>query len=458
MVYLTAQDICIDEPFSIYHAQMSWGDILRFLKPTNNPPLFEMLLHFWIKLFGISPFSVRFLPLLFGSLAVIFIYKIGTRFFSVSVGVGAGLLYCFSTHSIYYSHDCRTYTLLLFLTTVSAYYTLRIIKENYQTSVIVLWSLVNLLMIYSHYFGFIILFFELLAVMVQARRQLKFVLFGLCCVVLFYLPQLFILIKRFSASTADGTWLKEPVGLESIYNMLWTFSNMPLTTVICLLLILVTIVKYFIAKNEVQTQRQSSNRLIYFAFFVPFFMMFCISFKVPVYNARYLFFLLPFYYLSLAVMVDNLFGKNKIKWIAMSILVFLFVITVNLNPDKKRDSKAVTEFIKANKHPGDLVIICTHEFLTNFAYYYNPDYFRTLSNMEYDGLEAKLNAENIYPLRRISEINSSKIDEHKRILYLDAGADFSNPGNKVLQTLQEKFRVTATKKFEEIFTVYTFEK
>ncbi len=472
LIYLTTQDICIDEPFSIYHAQMDLNDIIRFLKPTNNPPLFEILLHFWIKLFGISAFSVRFLPMLFSSLAIIFIYKIGARFFSFKVGLCAALLYCFSSHAVYYAHDCRTYTLFLLLTVISAYYALKIIREDLSKANIVIWSTVSLLLIYSHYFGFIVLFFEVLAIFILARKQMKFILIGLGVLILFYLPQLVIVISRFMSSASGGTWLKEPVGLESVYNMLWIFSNMPVTTVVCLLIITATVIKYFIKRidsntinrnyfikrKKITSHYKTPDRLIYLSFFLPFFLMFLISFKIPVYNARYLFFLLPFYYLTIAVMAFNLFEGNKMKWISICVLVLLFGFTVNVNPNKKRESKAVTEFIKENKQSGDLVIICTHEFLTNFAYYYNPDYFKTTSENEYEGLESKLHSDNIYPVRRISEVDIQLMNNAKRIIYLDAGADFSNPGNNVLSTLESRFKLNDTKKFEEIFRVYTFEK
>jgi len=401
LLYLTTQDICIDEPFSIYHAQGSISDIIRFLKPTNNPPLFEIFLHYWIKLFGISAFSVRLLPLIFGSLSIIFIYKIGARFFSFSVGLTAALLYCFSTHAIYYAHDCRTYALFLFLGTTSVYYFLKLISEKEVKWDLALWILSSVLLIFSHYFGIILLFVEFIAILFFAKRQIKTFLIGFGLIALLYSPQIFILINRFLFSTSEGTWVKEPVGIESIYNMFWIFSNMPLTAVACLFLMVVSAFMYF--KNRRRELVGGMNdKLIYLFFFLPFFLMFFVSFKIPVYNGRYLFFLLPFYYLSLAIMIFRLVKKERLQYLVMAGLVILFILTVQLNPDKKRGSKAVTEFIKQKKQPGDLVIICTHEFLTNFAYYYNTDYFKTTSENEYEALELKLHNDNFYPVRRIN--------------------------------------------------------
>ena len=77
VMYLSFQPISHDEPFTVYHAQFDFYNIIHYLKNYNNPPLFELILHFWIKCFGISPFSVRFLPMLFSSLSVVLFYKIG---------------------------------------------------------------------------------------------------------------------------------------------------------------------------------------------------------------------------------------------------------------------------------------------------------------------------------------------------------------------------------------------
>ena len=73
---LTANSIALDEPFSIYVAQFEVSKIIAYLSTGNNPPLFELILHYWIKLFGIKPSSVRFLPCLFSSLTALYIFKI----------------------------------------------------------------------------------------------------------------------------------------------------------------------------------------------------------------------------------------------------------------------------------------------------------------------------------------------------------------------------------------------
>ncbi|MCE3260659.1 MAG: putative rane protein, partial [Bacteroidetes bacterium] len=118
-LYLTTQEIAHDEPFSIYHAQFGISTLIDQLKGYNNPPLFEIILHYWIKLFGISPLSVRMLPLLFGALGPVALYYFVRKHFSVRTAIVSSLLLSFSTLLVYYSHDCRVYTLFMLLSILS---------------------------------------------------------------------------------------------------------------------------------------------------------------------------------------------------------------------------------------------------------------------------------------------------------------------------------------------------
>jgi hypothetical protein len=458
LIYLTTQDICIDEPFSIYHAQGSISDIIKYLEPTNNPPLFELVLHFWIKLFGISAFSVRFLPMIFGALAVVFIYKIGVRYFSFWIGVGAALLYSFSSHAIYYAHDCRVYTLFLLLSAASVYYASKIISDNFTRLDLIWLGLINVLLVYAHYFGFIIWFVEVVGILFFALKHWKTVFVLFASAIILYLPQLFNLVNQFLFSARSGTWVEEPNGIESIYNMLWLFSNMPVVAVFCLIIILGSIIQFFVLKKNEIKDNTLVKRFIYLCFFLPFGLMFLVSYKIPVYNGRYLFFILPFYFLCISIMAYSFFENNKFKYTLLIVSVLLFITTVQFNPDKKREAKAVVEYVKQNKNPGDLVLICTHEFLTNFAYYYNTDIFKVIGEDEYSAIETELKKENIYPIRNINEVGKEVISSVKRIIYVDVSADFSNPGNNVLSALRIDFKEQSKKHFEEIFNVYTFER
>ena len=101
IIFISHGDICMDEPFTIFYAQGSIKDIYAMLFNENNPPLFFVLTKAMVKMGGIEPFIVRFLPMLFSSLTSIIIYKIGQRNFHFSVGLFAALFFTFSNLNIY---------------------------------------------------------------------------------------------------------------------------------------------------------------------------------------------------------------------------------------------------------------------------------------------------------------------------------------------------------------------
>ncbi len=73
-LYITNDALAHDEPFSVYYSQFDIINIIKELSKGNNPPLYEIFLHFWISFFGISELSVRFLSLISAIITVF--YKI----------------------------------------------------------------------------------------------------------------------------------------------------------------------------------------------------------------------------------------------------------------------------------------------------------------------------------------------------------------------------------------------
>ena len=145
--YLNFNDIAMDEPFTLFHSQQSISHILDLLKDENNPPIHFILVHYWIKIFGFTTFSVRFSSVLFSSLCAVIIFLIGKNYFSKSVGFFSSIIFSFSTLNIYFSHEVRVYSLFCLLYSLSLFLYLKIILSDSDNRIIFFLFLVNCLLL-----------------------------------------------------------------------------------------------------------------------------------------------------------------------------------------------------------------------------------------------------------------------------------------------------------------------
>lgn len=459
-LYLTAESVSHDEPFTIYHAQLSFGELVGYLKNYNNPPLFEIILHGWIKVFGISELAVRVLPMLFSSASVIWIYLIGRDFYTTRVALLSSLLFTFSSMQIWYAHDCRVYSLFLLLTLISFYLFFTLLKQgSLSRKLSAGLVIVNALLIYAHYFGLFVWLLQGIILLAFHFRNKKLLLRFMGIMLgssLLYLPQVLSLYERFSDSAAKGTWLKAPVGLESLYNMVWSFSNAPVISVLCIALLLAALVKFLVLAKQQKMQEPVLYLCIWFI--VPFLGMFLLSYKIPMFLDRYLIYITPAFYLLLALSLSFLLPGKKAFYTGAVFLTAGFLLSASLNPSKKRDVRETVDFITSRKDRTTLVLICPPEFMTTFAYYYKRDYFRqTETGSEYGRLIRLLEEDQVMFINAMSPGLLQKASQYKRIIYLDAAADFTFPGNHIKDDLFKNYTLKEEAFRPELFHIYVFE-
>jgi hypothetical protein len=467
--FLTQTSIAGDEPFSIYHAQMDVKSIIQLLSQGNNPPLFETLLHFWIGIFGISPMAVRFLPLLFSTAAVYFIYKIGLKFFNFKVAIAAATLYSFSSLHTGLAHETRVYSLLTLLTCVSMYlYFILIhrsdnIRKNWK--LILGLSVVNVLVVYAHYFGFFLLFVQTLSLFLiksDAKKDIvrnyisaSFVTFIL------YLPNIWVLLLRFFDSASNGTWLYPPNNFSNILDVMRHFLNeeygatflvKPVVSIIAILIIILFIIN--IIRKRVSLQNET--RVVFVWFFFPYLFMFFVSYYIPMYKERYLIVTSIGLYFLVAMAITTI---KPIKYqIVIALLFFLpYLASFRPNYDNKREAQKVIAKAKELQDNSTLIYFCPDWFDINFVYYYDIECFKNYNTTKIkQNMYTCMHAQNVYPISSANEIDTTLLRSFKRIIYIDAGADFSYPGNNVYQFLSNRFTLQQKSEYPEIFKVYTF--
>lgn len=456
-IFVSHEDIGLDEPFSIYHAQFDIPILIEQLKNYNNPPLFELILHGWIKILGISPLSVRILPLLFASLAPVALYHLAKHTFSTETAITSSLLLSVSELLFYYSHDCRVYSLSLLLSILSIHFYLKTISSDRPSiQVQAGFILFSTLLIYAHYFGIFILFFQLVISLLFHRTKWPRLLACYFSISLLYLPHLFPLLVRMNDSVSRGTWISPPVGLESLYNMLWAFCNFPFITVTAI--VILTGAFFLMLRRRDFMKRDANVSLVLLWFLFPFFGMFIISYKVPMYISRYLIFALPAFYLTFVIAIQYIVAHKHIRYLTFIVLIVCFGTTIDFTNDKKERMGEVVKLINAKKDPATAVILSDNDLLTTFAYHYRNDYFSAVGdNREYQLMQHLLRTDNVYTQGVLPDLRVLAQSKYSKIIYY-AIAGHAKAENPALLYFNEHYRMADTKKTKAGSMLYFFEK
>jgi uncharacterized protein (DUF983 family) len=169
-------DSCLwfDEVFSVHAARHGWGGLLRFVAlDLIHPPLFYLLLKGWIAVVGEgSVWWLRLFPVL-AETAAVAPFLLLCRELRARAGVVrlALVLLTVNGYLIRHAQQLRMYSLLLLFALCSLWLFARFSERDERPGRVDALALfvVNLLLVYTHYFGWLLVGLE--AIFLVARRR-----------------------------------------------------------------------------------------------------------------------------------------------------------------------------------------------------------------------------------------------------------------------------------------------
>jgi len=142
----------MDEAITTGIASHPLSQIPGILRHDGSPPLFYVLLHFWIGAFGASEAATHSLPLLFGLLTVPVGMWAGWSLFGRRAGIYAATLFACSSFLTEYAQETRMYELMGLLGIVAAAAFIHAFVFRRRKYLLV-FSIALALMLYTHAWG-----------------------------------------------------------------------------------------------------------------------------------------------------------------------------------------------------------------------------------------------------------------------------------------------------------------
>jgi uncharacterized membrane protein len=149
--YISSQ-FWMDEAITTGIASHSLSAIPGLLRHDGSPPLYYVLLHFWIRVFGASESATHALSLVFGVLTVPVAFWAGRSLFGRRAGLMAAVLFAFSPFLTQYAGETRMYELmgLLGLIATTAFVHAFVYRRR---KYLIVFALAQAAMLYTHAWG-----------------------------------------------------------------------------------------------------------------------------------------------------------------------------------------------------------------------------------------------------------------------------------------------------------------
>ncbi|HWP93852.1 MAG TPA: glycosyltransferase family 39 protein [Thermodesulfobacteriota bacterium] len=390
---LGGESVWLDEAFSIQMAKSNLSGVIEATTQDTYPPLYPILLHYWVGFLGDSEFSTRFMSVLFGFLAVLMIYKVGILVSDRETGILSALILALSNFHIYYSQEARMYSLMVLLTLASMYFFLRMLKSEGRADSIG-YILSSSLLMYTHIYGLFIIiaqniysFTELILERKDSKLNLKkWILLQLILAVLFS-PWVTVFMEQVIRAQSGKRigWIPVP-SVQSIINSFKLYSGSYLLLSLFLVLSFFSVVGFkkfgegiywrdlFASMRGYRWKIYLSNIKTGYFLLVwlscPVILPFLISkFFTPIYWYRYTIVASLAFYLLAAIGIRNLGPKLKFAVITLIVLGFLANVWEGYSTVNKERWREMVDYIDTNASEGDLVLFNANYAQIPFDYY-----------------------------------------------------------------------------------------
>ncbi len=383
---LTFESFDHDELFSVYcsvYQNGAFAIIKTFLELyESNSPLFNILLHYWIKLLGPGELSIRLLPTLFGIASLPSIFILGKKIFNTNVGLIALMGLSFMTSSIYFSQRVRCYSLLLLSSIWFIYYGWLLFKENRRSYGLYFWSSILANVHFSGCAFVLITLLLFIIVKIYSRTDFKQTLITSVVISIICIPSL-ILISRVILAGQSPNWFPAITFLtfRNLFGFIFSYKWGATANwgIISFTFFMAVIFVGLLFKKIKDQGIIFVNTLL----FAPIIVFTLISFFKPIMIPRSMIFTIPLFLLLISWAIDSI-PKKWIFALTLSILFLYHHVYFTSYYTKKHNLNYRELFIgiiEEEKEGSVRILGCEFSGINIYRYYVDKFSKRSIKNV-----------------------------------------------------------------------------
>jgi mannosyltransferase len=359
----------MDEALSVGIASHPLAAIPGVLRHDGSPPLFYLLLHIWMSVFGNSEAATHAMSLTFGLLTIPIGMWAGWSLFGERAGYMAAVLFAFSSFLTEYSQETRMYSLmgLLGLLGAAAFLHAFVFRRRWY---LILFAVAQALMLYTHAWG---IFFGVGAVValipvVKASddrrgviRDAVIAFIGAGVLFLPWLPNFFYQASHTAAPWDSSPRFGAPVQLSR------DLLGGDRVAIALLIGAVIGLVEMF--KRGAETTRLRTATIVLIVMPAATLALAWLASQItPAWVSRYF---APTLGAILLLAALGLSRARIVGWVVLAMCVVFLANPASFTPKYKSDMRDVAGEMAPLLHPGDLVVVTQPEQVP-LAWYYMP--------------------------------------------------------------------------------------
>lgn len=298
----------------------------------RSPPLYQLILWVWFKVFGFTELTGRSLSAFFGILAVPAMYFMAKEYMDRDTALYASLLTGLNYFHILFSQEVRSYGLFFLVTTLSLMSLSRLIRDNNNRN-LVLYTFLTVCLVQVHYYGMLVYLgqFSVLIIYISLNNTphklpARHLIINACTTLGTLIPVIPFMVKNALRKTV---WIETPDHDFLVDYFIRYFGGDVIAVVYASLF---TIGLIFSIRQKAWKQNLSVHLLIFFFLFVYLLPYTRSVFSTPMIVSRYTIGALPVLILIIAAGIGAI-KHNTMKRLTLVVVIILSIKVLFFDKD-----------------------------------------------------------------------------------------------------------------------------